>query len=539
MLGPRHTDRVNARRSQSITLRELVAWNRLSDATTLGGQGAMDRVARRVHVVSSAARGDEDYRDAVILLDGQALAVDTYVVDLTLRWMSEAGAPLLIIVSPAHDVGVASGRLAERSGVLLLRTQDGLLELADALREFIEAPVRTAARIVVDTVDHLTQVAPQRGVDGILEVLERHLNVRVSLVGTQGQVVAGPPLSRPLSVKDQRAVQLSADEGHDTRIVHPVSLVSGEPPTFWLVADLTSPSDVIRDVTRTLLKVGGSYAATRLISDRLQQERDARARLGILNAIVATPDRPSPALAQQLSTLGWKTDGWISVTQIRVAGAVDPVLVLAMTDQVRAWLAEVGLSGPLIERPDGWTTWTIRLDEPAPTSYASDVAAIRRVLRQFVADRPDARAYAGLGRPYLGFQGLRTSLDEAVEASTIAQAGGTRTGVHHIDEVGLKRILVGWYTSEEFRNFAQSLLQPVLNIDTDGELISTLDVYLDNESSPTETAQILGIHRNTVVNRVARAKIAMAADLDDPDQRLAVQLACRAINLRESGQGDP
>jgi DNA-binding PucR family transcriptional regulator len=142
------------------------------------------------------------------------------------------------------------------------------------------------------------------------------------------------------------------------------------------------------------------------------------------------------------------------------------------------------------------------------------------------------RVYAGIGRPCAGGSGLKKSLAEAQEASTIAQAGGTRTAVQHIDEMGMQRILFGWYASQEFADFAATLLRPVLTVDRDEELLRTLETYLDNESSPTVTADVLGVHRNTVVNRVVRIRQLLSVDPDDPDQRLAVQLACRVVNLR-------
>jgi purine catabolism regulator len=104
--------------------------------------------------------------------------------------------------------------------------------------------------------------------------------------------------------------------------------------------------------------------------------------------------------------------------------------------------------------------------------------------------------------------------------------------VRHIDELGIQRILIGWYSSSEFGDFASTLLRPVTDMDRDEDLMRTLEVYLDNESSPTVTADVLGLHRNTVINRIARIRKVLHVDLDDPDERLAVQLACRVIGAR-------
>ncbi|WP_326708153.1 helix-turn-helix domain-containing protein [Streptomyces sp. NBC_01474] len=244
------------------------------------------------------------------------------------------------------------------------------------------------------------------------------------------------------------------------------------------------------------------------------------------------PEPPGTGLVRQIGTLGWKVDGWCTALDIQVAGQPDQQRLLALTDELQHRLTELGFGSHIVERPNGWTTWATSGAEPQTASYGLTSRAVGEVLRAFVAGRPGMRVYAGIGRPCAGVSGLKKSLAEAQEASTIAQAGGTRTAVQHIDEMGMQRILFGWYASQEFADFAATLLRPVLTVDRDEELLRTLETYLDNESSPTVTADVLGVHRNTVVNRVVRIRQLLSVDLDDPDQRLAVQLACRVVNLR-------
>ena len=52
--------------------------------------------------------------------------------------------------------------------------------------------------------------------------------------------------------------------------------------------------------------------------------------------------------------------------------------------------------------------------------------------------------------------------------------------------------------------------------------------YLDKQGSIIRTAQKLHLHRNAVANRLRGITELLEMDLDDPDQRLALQLACRA-----------
>jgi hypothetical protein len=58
--------------------------------------------------------------------------------------------------------------------------------------------------------------------------------------------------------------------------------------------------------------------------------------------------------------------------------------------------------------------------------------------------------------------------------------------------------------------------------------IETLRVYLDCWGSLARSGEILHLHPNAVAHRMKRIRPLLPADLDDPDQRLALQIACRA-----------
>ena len=96
--------------------------------------------------------------------------------------------------------------------------------------------------------------------------------------------------------------------------------------------------------------------------------------------------------------------------------------------------------------------------------------------------------------------------------------------------------MLGWYASEEFANLANSLLEPLVEVDADGELLRTVEAYLDAESSATNAAAVLGVHRNTVMQRMQRIAAALGVDLYDPDERLALQLVLRMQRLRSASR---
>ena len=95
----------------------------------------------------------------------------------------------------------------------------------------------------------------------------------------------------------------------------------------------------------------------------------------------------------------------------------------------------------------------------------------------------------------------------------------------HVDRLGLAQLLLAWTRTDTFQPAARALLAPIK--DQPGDLVTTLAVYLDTESSVAETAAVLGIHRNTAAARIAKIQHLLGVDLTNPDERLALHLASR------------
>lgn len=521
---------------QPVTSRQLLAMPFLADAELLGGHEGLDRLVRD----SAAAAGNFASMDlpssAALVLDGSGLRNDTYQIDIALRRLAEVEGAALVVVASASPIGVATGRLANKLRIPLLSLPAGdALAVCDRIREVVLAPGAGVSRLIMGSLDALRRASDSTGVVGALQALTELMDAPASLVGLEGGVVAGDLLDPPLAERDRLPVPITGRLGTVTQVIHPISLAPRENPSFWIVMRRDNATDVWTATAGDVLQVAAWAVGTRLVADRLQRERDARFRLGVLNAITASGDHPEPALLEQIGVLGWHVGGWCTAIHVQVAGDVDQVRVLALTDDLSRALESVGIRSQLIERPDGWSLWTSSPSEPPTTSYRDVVSGLRRAVQRFTQAHSHAMLLVGVGRPYASLPGLQKSLAEAREASIIAMAGAQDSAVQHIDELGVKRILLGWYASESFAEFAGTLLGPLMAEDPQGELLATLEAFLDNESAPTVTANQLHIHRNTVINRMDRIRGLLSVDLDDPDERLAVQLACRVVRLRRFG----
>jgi DNA-binding PucR family transcriptional regulator len=101
---------------------------------------------------------------------------------------------------------------------------------------------------------------------------------------------------------------------------------------------------------------------------------------------------------------------------------------------------------------------------------------------------------------------------------------------------GVQRMLMEWYASDTARASVRAQLEPLERLgQARGETaIRTLATYLDCQGSVAATARALHLH-NAVSYRLRRITALLGVDLDDPDERLALHLACRARLLARAG----
>ncbi|MER5729404.1 PucR family transcriptional regulator [Streptomyces sp. NPDC002138] len=121
----------------------------------------------------------------------------------------------------------------------------------------------------------------------------------------------------------------------------------------------------------------------------------------------------------------------------------------------------------------------------------------------------------GVGAP-AGPTGLRTAGAQARRALERAEAARVPLARHTPGGIG------GLLDPAEARAHAEALLAPLNPAHAD-----TLRAWLAHHGSWDRSAAALGVHRNTVRQRVARCGVLLAADLDDPDTRMELWFALR------------
>lgn len=177
--------------------------------------------------------------------------------------------------------------------------------------------------------------------------------------------------------------------------------------------------------------------------------------------------------------------------------------------------------------------WSRSSATPAHPGRGSDAivrSGVEDLLGDLVQRHPTARFRAGLATPHEGPSGLRISAEEARIALASAQLGSDAISIATFDSLGLHRMLAEWLVTNTARDTVSDLLKPLdaLGPEKAAVAIETLHAYLDERGSLQRSAARLNIHRNAVVYRMAQISDALPHDLNDPDQRFALQLACRA-----------
>ncbi len=516
------------------TVKQLLSLKTLVEGKLVGGEEGIGAYIEDIEIISAQSPKSAIFQaqNKVIILDASSFLSDNYQIDITLREASDAKCSALIITNQKGQINISAIRLANKLALpLVVILSKDPLELADELRRVIRLPFIQRSDAVLRVAERFKNLPKLNSIASALGILSFELNAHVALVGANRSIVVqseGSHFTMPDEI-ELLDVAISTSDHEDMYISQPLSLAPRERPSFWVIAKMTSPSESWVKTGIEVLGFTAWFFSAALIGERLVQERDARFRLGVLNAISAASDHPDPALINQLGVLGWRVDGWCTAIHGQAIGEIDPLRILNGTPELQQKLQSIGFVGPLIERPDGWSGWIVEKSEPQSRTFTSLINNLRQAIEGLASTSPGLKLYFGLGRSHEGILGLQASLTEAKEACTIAKLGGKNWDVQHIDEMGVKRILLGWYESETFADFATNLLQPVRSVDTDGTLFHTLETYLDCNCSPSDVADALNIHRNTVINRVEKLKSLLKLNFDEADERLALQLACRVI----------
>lgn len=290
-----------------------------------------------------------------------------------------------------------------------------------------------------------------------------------------------------------------SESGPDgTVLVHPLGV--GDLPRGYLVVVLPGPADPLR--------TGVVATAVALLS--LHAERTAeqalfrrRARAGALALLLGGEVRSADAL---LAVAGDAT--WSSVPQVRVA------------------LLRGG-AGPLEDAAHRLGTGPVRSGRPVLVGSPAERSAGELTAAVLVEDAPARLAEL---RAVAAATGLRAGIGGPVAVAEAA--AGEREAREALARTTAQQPVAAWddvvtagvtalLDPDTARAWALALLRPL----REERLRRLLRAYLAHNGHRARTANELGIHRNTLQQRLHEAETALGRSLEDPQLRAELWLA--------------
>ncbi|MBM7520439.1 helix-turn-helix domain-containing protein [Nocardioides nitrophenolicus] len=503
--------------SETLRVADLLGEPELRDARVVAGAAGLERLVLDVGWYD--ADDPEAVADSLLLCRPEAVT-PAYRLDALVRRAHDSGVAGLLVVAQTELPLLATSRLADRLAVPLVWLPRGRpVQVLQELTVRVRAPELAEARVVNRVVRriHGRHTAPE-----ILGAVADELGVPVSMLTADGRSLVGPEVELPPDIHLDRAIP----QRDDGCLVHPVHDPDSPRVTAWLACRLPRPSHGRMNQVASALAVAEPHVRSWLTTQRAQSRHDALVERQTLAEIVAHRDGVSRGVVESAVSLGWQLQHW----HVGVHAVPSPGLDDSERERARArWAAELAAQGIAVvacqDDGDRWLAWSSAEAEP-PTADAR--AVLQRVRRAAAAMPRDLGIAVGIGRPHRGPGGLVETLDEARNAALLALSHDYRPVVEHSDELGVARLLATWQESEVTRSFAETALAPLLDPASQG-LLATLRAYLECGGSVVETAAATGVHRNTITTRLQQIRDRLGVDLNDPSQRLALQVACRSV----------
>jgi sugar diacid utilization regulator len=439
---------------------------------------------------------------AIVLLTRHASSLAAgYQLDVALRIGAERRIAALAVYGES-TTSITAIRLADRARVALLAVdaQRDLGELAFALEHATRSDAGDALDRVVEALEQIG-TAERRGTDAVLVAAR-------ATTGATIELAVSPPdgtAAAPVSVDGVREA--------------------------YVVGDGHAPA------TRVAVQLAASAIARIRAAERRAVRAPARARAEVLAELLLAPEHRLAGVLTRALDLGLEVHGWHVVARIEPAALEPAGLGAQLGDAALHAVTEIGL--PWHPARVESTLVLVRTWPDHPGGDAKALTEAGALLAALRAALGGEALYCGLAGPRPGAEGLRTGAQEALAALSAARSLGRADVPVPIDTVALPRTLIEWLTSDAGRLATQRLLAPLDELGPARSLaaVQTLHAWLDEQGSLVRCADRLHLHRNAVAYRIRQLRERLDVDLDDPDQRLALQLACRSRLLGRAGAG--
>lgn len=157
----------------------------------------------------------------------------------------------------------------------------------------------------------------------------------------------------------------------------------------------------------------------------------------------------------------------------------------------------------------------------------------RRLREHLRAEFPNNRLLCGLSGPAADLTEWPQVYRQAAQAMELAGRLHADTTVT-FDSLSIYQLLIQIEDEPAAKRFTDKIVGPLVDYDKRhrSSLMETIIAYFEHHGNVSQTAEALYIHRNTLSYRLDRIQEMTGQDLEDPDERLALQLALKLWQVR-------
>jgi sugar diacid utilization regulator len=497
-------------------------------------------------VLQPGGSGAHGLRELIQVLAGRHVAGLLAPADLpapTLAWLRAVGAdgdmPIGLLhrcTDPQTIANRLNRALADARPALPLAPMAGSDPL-QALAETVGHLVGNSVTIESPRHDLLAFSAMRGAVDRVREetiLLRRGAARALAWAIREGHVSAICKADHPVRVPPNPALDFSG------RLAMRVAVDDEVLAIIW-VTDSARP---LQPRDEAVIVQAAQTAAAILIQRRAAVQKEAELHTEILEDLVQGRISGLENVRSLARGLGWDLDRLQHVLVVRI-------------DHLEALrLRHAGQHGWRLQRVRERITEAVRLEVLAVDALAiigprssgvivlcstghseegrRKAAAMRlaeRIVKRVAALAPEVSVTVGVGRDMARVEDLPESFHQAELAAHLGGSlwGGNRA-THHAD-LGVYRVL---FTLREQGEMIAPPLQRLIDHDSTHhtEYVRTLTSYLACMGRLRSAAARLAIHRNTLEYRMQRIGEIAGVQLDDPNDRLTLELGIRLLELR-------
>jgi len=163
------------------------------------------------------------------------------------------------------------------------------------------------------------------------------------------------------------------------------------------------------------------------------------------------------------------------------------------------------------------------------------VQELRKVCERIGAENDPYTVSMGISSLVSDLARFRQAYECAEQSIEIGRAFQERSSslVTHYEDLGLFRVVSLAESPASLERFCQDAIGPLLSYDHENgtELVKTLRVFLEKNQNSAKASKALFIHYNTLRYRLDRIKEILGAVLDNPQQRLTIEIALQFYPL--------